>query len=177
MQRTVNLRLVIKPESELGYNFLKSDLGGGWPSKGTCLRVWACDGRRELTLSNSVRLRHRDHDTLGLCKHVINNCQKKLREKRKEQCYLGVKACFIIKFVKTQEHQTTVQPIVNPSHLKLSNTVGKTIISFCSKEQTHFFGASLFQRILGEKFQQLMLRGVSYLSAIEHNFDTLQTEF
>lgn len=29
MRRTVHLRLVIKPASELGYNFLKSDLGDG----------------------------------------------------------------------------------------------------------------------------------------------------
>lgn len=94
MQRIVSLRLVIKPGSELGYNFLKSDLGGGWPSKGTCLRVWPCDGRRELTLSNSMQLRHRGHDTLGLCKHVINNCPKKMREKKKRAVLFGGKSLF-----------------------------------------------------------------------------------
>lgn len=82
-----------------------------------------------------------------------------------------------MKIVKTQEHQTATQPIANSSHLKMSNTVGQTVTSFFSKEQIRFFGASLFYRKPGEKVQQLMLRGVSYLSAIEHNFDTLQTEF
>ena len=149
MQRTVNLRLVIKPASELGYNFFKVR-SGRWLTQ----KTWPVQS----------------------CNNKCKNEREKENE-REAQCYLVVKACFIIKTVKTQEQQTTIKPIVNPSHLKISNTVGKSITSFCAKDQIHsLFSASLFRRKLGEKLQQLMLRGVSYLSAIEPNFDTLQTE-